>query len=344
MEKKRLLVVGNVVPQDWEFHRGVEAATGKPWDVQVNVINRYDGLHRFTRYLTYLFAPLRLFFIRNRYEKIVYWEQFLGLVLVFYCRLFHVKKCPEISIMALIYKPKGGLIGKVFAWFVRYAVTSEHVRRIIVYSQSEVEYYSGLFGVPKGKFVAETLGQADRPDLYRAGPAPEKYYISAGRSNRDYDFLRAAWPRDSRITVVCDVEKAEDAGGIHYEKDCHGDAYLRLLAGAYASVVPLRSEKFSSGQLVFLQSFMLGVPVIATQNDTVPDYVEDGVNGFIIQKTPAGLADALRRLDDPETYARMRAACRKTYETRFSLYELGRRVGLAAEGQASGGLPERPAV
>ena len=163
MEKKRLLVVGNVVPQDWEFHRGVEAATGKPWDVQVNVINRYDGLHRFTRYLTYLFAPLRLFFIRNRYEKIVYWEQFLGLVLVFYCRLFHVKKCPEISIMALIYKPKGGLIGKVFAWFVRYAVTSEHVRRIIVYSQSEVEYYSGLFGVPKGKFVAETLGQADRP-------------------------------------------------------------------------------------------------------------------------------------------------------------------------------------
>ena len=329
MEKKQLLVVGNEVLPDWDFRRSVENATGDPWDVQINVINRYDGLHRFTRYLTYLFAPLRLFFIRNRYRKIVYWEQFLGLVLLFYCRLFHVRKCPEITIMALIYKPKKGLKGRIFAWFVRFAVTSRYIRQIIVYSQSEVDYYSGLFGIPKEKLRAETLGIEDRPDLRGENAEPhEKYYISAGRSNRDYAFLRRAWTDCcERMVIVCDTEKEEDQGNLHYEKDCHGDAYLRLLAGAYASVVPLVSEKFSSGQLVFLQSFMLGIPVIATRNDTVADYVDDGVTGLIIPKTPEDLARALTRLNDPELHSRMSRACRDAYERRFSLYELGRRIG-----------------
>ena len=312
----------------------MENATQKPWDLRINVINRYDGLNKFTRYLTYVIGPLRLFFIRNRYEKILYWEQFLGLMMVFYCRLFHVKKYPEITVMALIYKPQKGLIGKIFSWFVRYAVTSKYIRRIIVYSKSEADYYAALFNVPREKFRVETLGIADRKELIQKTDKGEKYYLSAGRSNRDYHFLRAAWPQDGKkMIVVCDVEKAKDGRGIHYEKDCHGDEYLRLLSKAYASVVPLESERFSSGQLVFLQSFMLGVPVIATRNDTVAEYVEDGVNGFIIEKRPEPLAEALKKLDDPEIYQRMQHAARKAYETRFSLFELGRRVGLCTEGQ-----------
>ena len=71
MEKKRLLVVGNEVAQDWDFRQGVEAFTGKPWDITVGVINRFDGLHKYTRYLTYLLKPLKLFFVRNKYEKII---------------------------------------------------------------------------------------------------------------------------------------------------------------------------------------------------------------------------------------------------------------------------------
>ncbi len=332
MDKRRLLVVGNEVEDDWEFRKGVEAATGQKWDVQVSVINRYDGLRKFTRYLTYLFAPLRLFFVRNRYGKIVYWEQFLGLVLVFYCRLFHVKTCPDITIMALIYKPKKGLLGRVFAWFVGYTVSSRYVKQIIVYSQSEIDYYAGLFHIPKDKFRAEMLGIADQRSAI-SGPVPEgKYYVSAGRSNRDYAFLRVAWPEDQGVVyVVCDVEKSEDTENIKYLKSCHGDEYLRLLSGAYASIVPLESEKFSSGQLVFLQSAMLGVPVIATRNNTVPDYVEQGKTGLMIEKTPEALRDALKQLDDPDCYAAMRQNARKAFVERFSLFELGRRVG--------GGLP-----
>lgn len=331
MDKKKLILVGNTVDEDWPFRRGVEKATGAPWDVKVCVINQYNGIKKYTRFLTYFLGPMALFFQRKRYSHIISWEQFLGLITVFFLRLFHVKNPPQITIMALIYKPKKGLIGRVFEWFVRYTVTSDYVHKIVVYSQSEVDYYADYFGVSKDKFATELLGVADRPDLYGTAQPEEPYYVAAGRSNRDYAFLREAWPKDEApLMIICDVEKSEDTDNIKYLKNCHGDEYLRLLAGARAALVPLQSEKFSSGQLVFLQSAMLGKPVITTPNDTVPDYIDQGRTGLIIQKTPEALAQALDTLRDPETYQQMCRNARQAFETRFSLFELGRRVGTHA--------------
>ncbi|MBQ9719932.1 MAG: glycosyltransferase family 4 protein [Oscillospiraceae bacterium] len=341
MGNKHLILIGNRVPKDWDFQKGVEAATGQPWDVAVHVINEVTGVKKYTRFFTYFAGPFALFLKRRQYDKIVSWEQFLALVFAFYERLFHVKTHPELTVMGFIYKPKRGLVGRVFAWFVRSTVSSEYVNRLVVYGASEIPYYSSLFNTPEEKFTAEILGQADRRDLLAQprNPKAGKYYLAAGRSNRDYAFLRAAWPKTREpLTVVCDVEKAEDASNIHYEKNCHGDAYLRLLAGAYVSIVPLVSEKFSSGQLVFLHSAMLGKPVIVTRNDAAYDYVDHGVTGFVIDKTPEALEEALRRLDDPAVYARMSANARRAFEERFSLYELGRRIGRLADSYD----PQRP--
>ena len=81
---------------------------------------------------------------------------------------------------------------------------------------------------------------------------------------------------------------------------------------------------------------MLGIPVIATKNDTVAEYVEENVTGFIIDKTKSALAAALEKLNDPEIHAAMRQNARRAYEERFSLYELGRRIGrLCEEGTAT---------
>lgn len=329
MEKKKLILVGNTVDADWAFRQGVEDATGSPWDVKTCVINQYNGIKKYTRYLNYFIGPFMLFLQRNRYSHIVSWEQFLGLVTIFFMRLFRVKHPPKMTIMALIYKPKKGLIGRVFEWFVRYTAASDYVHRIIVYSQSEVDYYAETLGIPKEKFATELLGVADRPDLRSAAAeAQAPYYVAAGRSNRDYDFLRAAWPKDEAdLLIICDVEKNEDQDNIRYLKNCHGDEYLRLLSGCHAALVPLKSEKFSSGQLVFLQAAMMGKPVITTPNDTVPDYVDEGDTGFIINKTAEDLAAALKQLKDPAQYQRMSQNARHAFETRFSLHELGRRVG-----------------
>lgn len=330
MPKKHLIVAGNAVPENWDFRRGMEDATGQKWDVMRCCINEYGGVKKYTRYLKYAFFPFYLLAVRGRYDVIVSWEQFFGLVMAFYLRLFHARSCPPIDVMTFIYRPKKGAVGKVYEKFVRSAVTSRYIRKIYVFGQSEIEHYMQLFGLPREKFVAETLGIEDVAAKIEALPPArtDRFYLSAGRSNRDYDFLRSVWAkRDDPLCIVCDVETAEDTEHIHYEKACHGPEYLRLLADCYAVVVPLKSEDFSSGQLVVLQAAMLGKPIVVTQNDTIRDYVDDGVTGFIIEKTPQALEEALRKLNDPALYARMSQAARAKFDAAFSLYELGRRVG-----------------
>lgn len=330
MPKRRLIIAGNPVPEDWEFQRGLADTTGWDWEVVRCCINEYGGIKKYTRYLKYAFFPLYLCLIRNRYTKIIAWEQFFGLVMACYLRLFHARRCPELDIMTFIYRPKKGIVGRIYEKFVRYAVTAPYIHKIYVFGSSEIDHYVSLFGVPKEKFASETLGIADIADKIKAMPATasDKFYIAPGRSNRDYNFLRAAWKAvNEKLCIVCDVETAVDEPHIHYEKHLHGDEYLRLLADAYAVIVPLQSTEFSSGQLVLLQAAMLGKPVIVTQNDTVCDYLTDGETGYLISKTPEALQEALQKLNDPQNYHRICQNARHKFETSFSLYELGCRVG-----------------
>ena len=331
MEKKKLIVVGNEVPKDWEFQRGIEDTTGSRWQVIQCITNQYGGLAKVTRYVKYFLLPVQLFFRRNRYSDILSRDQFFGLVLAFYCRLFHVKKAPDIYVMTFIYKRKKGVIGKIYQWFVKKAVTSRYIKHIFVFGKSEIQYYSELFHVPEEMFTAEILGIKDSGmefPLKEKNPAPV-FYASAGRSNRDYGFFRAQWPRDREpIYIISDREKETDKDNIFYKKNCFGDEYLGLLAHSRAVIVPLADEHISSGQLVVLHAAMVGRPVIVTKNDTISDYVTDGENGLIIEKSGEALAEALEKLKDESFYACMCSQARQKFEKEFSLYQLGRRMGI----------------
>ncbi len=332
--KKRVILAGNAVPEDWDFQKGVEEETGKSWEVKRCCINEYVGLKKYTRYLKYIVYPFYLIAVRSQYEVIISWEQFFGLMMAFYLRFFRVRSCPPIDIMTFIYRPKKGWIGKAYYYFVKSAVTSRYIRRIYVFSSSEIAHYAGVFGIEKEKFVAETLGIADRAAIIHEQPPirTDAFFLAAGRSNRDYDFLRRAWEgRKESLCIVCDVEMAEDTPNIRYEKNCHGDGYLRLLADARAVIVPLRSREFSSGQLVVLQAAMLGKPVIVTENDTIQEYIENGKTGFIIPKDSEALWNSIGWLEDDAHYERISQNARHEFEERFSLYELGCRIGRRQE-------------
>lgn len=327
---ERLIIVGNPVPKDWEFQRGIQDATGQAWQVLQCVTNEYGGVSKLTRYIKYFMLPVLIFLRRSRYSDILSRDQFFGIVLAFYCRLFHVKKAPDIHVMTFIYKRKKGLVGKVYEWFVRYAVTSRYVKHIFVFGRSEIDYYAELFGLSREIFTAETLGIKDSgmdfPQIEK--DMPEGYYTAAGRSNRDYVFLRDAWPeKEEDLYIICDVEKAEDTANVHYKKNCFGNAYLGVMAHARAIIVPLADEHISSGQLVVLHASMLGKPVIITKNDTVGDYVTEGENGLIIDKTPEALREAMAALREPVRYEAICRSARKMFEREFSLYQLGRRMG-----------------
>jgi glycosyltransferase involved in cell wall biosynthesis len=79
---------------------------------------------------------------------------------------------------------------------------------------------------------------------------------------------------------------------------------------------------------VLVEAMAAGTPVVATAVSGIPELVEDGVNGLLVDpEDAAGLADALLRLHvDPGLGARLRNAGRATVAERFDGDRLAREL------------------
>jgi len=90
----------------------------------------------------------------------------------------------------------------------------------------------------------------------------------------------------------------------------------RFLGDAAALLFPIDwPEPFG---LVMIEAMACGTPVIAFPCGSVPEVVEDGVTGAIVQSEDAAVA-ALARVADLE-----RAACRRAFEERFTAARMAR--------------------
>lgn len=326
---ENVILVDFNTSKDWIFKKALEESTNKKWTVIKSISNRNHGtrMQELIRYFKYFLFSWKIFLHRNKYSCVLAWQQFYGLILAFYCKIFHVKKAPDITVMTFIYKPKKSLLGLVYAKFMNCVVKSGYIKKFIIFSSSEKEYYANLFGVSKEYFVIETLGLQDVYGIVGSQVSEEHYYFAAGRSNRDYKFLRAAWKNEDKLKIICDTCKETDTEHIEYLTNCYHRQFMQELSNCYAVIVPLEDEKISSGQLVILQAMMLKKPVIVTQNDTVKDYIENGVDGFIINKDSESLNWAIEQLRDPKVYNAIAENARKSFEKKFSLYAMGLRIG-----------------
>ena len=327
---KNIILVDYDPPRDWEFQRAIEKSTSEKWETIRYVSNKYHGgkIQQLIRYLMYFWLPFKIFVKRKEYKKVLAWQQFYGLILAFYCRFFKIKKAPKIIVMTFIYKPKKGKVGKIYEKFMRYVITSGFIDKLIVFSDSEKQFYANHFKVSEKLFISEKLGIEDEYSRFLKYIEKGNTYISAGRSNRDYQFIQKNWPEDEKkIEIICDTGDFQNTSNIEYITDCHDDKYLKKLAQACAVIVPLKDTKISSGQLVILQGMMFGKPVIVTKNETVCDYVIDKEDGFIIEKTGDELLKALDRICDTKEYMRISNNARKKFLDKFSLYSMGIRIG-----------------
>jgi glycosyltransferase involved in cell wall biosynthesis len=90
----------------------------------------------------------------------------------------------------------------------------------------------------------------------------------------------------------------------------YGAEKLAALRRADLFVLPSRSESFG---IANLEAMAAGLPVVSTRTGAIPEYIQDGVHGLLVEPGDArGLAAALRTLIcDPAARLRMGAAARQ---------------------------------
>jgi glycosyltransferase involved in cell wall biosynthesis len=95
-----------------------------------------------------------------------------------------------------------------------------------------------------------------------------------------------------------------------------------------APSVPTRQGKREGIPIVLMEALASGLPVVASRLAGIPELVEDGRTGLLVEpRDAAGLAAALRRLsDDPALRAQLAAAGRAKVELEFDAYDNAARL------------------
>lgn len=321
--------------QDWEFVRELRDVTQKPWIVRSwNDLDRKAGFfstgRRFAGYFLHMFA---VFLQRKRYVSIVAWQQFYGLVFAFYCRLFHVKKCNKLIVMAFIYNKRQGMVGRLYHAFISGVVRSGYVDKFVVYSSCEAAYYAELFQVPQNKFQYLPLGikkEVMVPKECLKVKSP--FLLAAGRSNRDYGFLfRCVEKLPYNIVVLADCigSKTVIPNNVTVFNDVFGMEYLQMLQASAGVLIPLKDTEVSCGQLVMLQAMQYGKPIVVTDSVAVRDYVKDCVNAIVCMKEEEAFRKAVVKLmEDPDLRERLVKNGREMFRDCFTLHALAKNVSV----------------
>lgn len=168
-------------------------------------------------------------------------------------------------------------------------------------------------------------------ELHRFHPEPGKYLAFLGRVSPEKRVDRAieiAARVGMPLKIAAKVDVADATyftsqiepllkrPGVEFVGEVGGAAKEAFLGNAYALLFPIDwPEPFG---LVMIEAMACGTPVIAYRRGSVPEIVEDGVTGFIVEDIE-GAAAALARVPQFD-----RRRCRAEFEARFMALRMTR--------------------
>jgi glycosyltransferase involved in cell wall biosynthesis len=171
---------------------------------------------------------------------------------------------------------------------------------------------------------AATIHHGIRVEEFPFDPAGREDLLFFGRIHPDKgagEAIRAAKEAGRRL-VMCGLIQDEgyhqrevapfiDGDTVHYRGVVGGDERLRLLGQSRALLHLIGfDEPFG---LSVIEAMACGTPVIAYRRGSMPELIEDGVTGFLVDSFDEAVA-AIGRLGEID-----RAACRRAVEQRFTV-------------------------
>lgn len=333
--EKNIIITDNSIKDMYEFKKGIKETSNLDFEVYAMNANkgRKNKFINLLRYIKYFYFPFKIFLRRKDVEKIVAWQQFYGLIYAFYCRFFNVKKSNFLFINVFIYREKKGIIGKIYYKFMKYIVTSKYIDVMSTTSSKECSLYSKIFGISENKFVFTPFGvNSIEEDVENIDTDKDnKFVLSLGRSNRDYDFLIDAL-RDTKynLKIICDEYKCKRKyDNIEIINNVCGKKSWEYIKKCWCMVIPIKNPEISAGQTVLLNSMQLKKPIVITKSKGLTDdYIENSKTGIIIEKNNKELLKALETLyTDEKIYNKIALNEYEEYKKKFSILALGKKVG-----------------
>jgi glycosyltransferase involved in cell wall biosynthesis len=162
-------------------------------------------------------------------------------------------------------------------------------------------------------------------------PTPQDYVVFLGRISPEKRVDRAieiARRAGLPLLIAAKVDSADRAyfaetvapmlngPGVRFVGEVNDAEKVRLLGQARALLFPIDwPEPFG---MVVIEALSCGTPVIAWNHGSIPELIEHGVTGFVVDSIEAAVeaVDRARTLD--------RAACRHAFETRFESGRMAR--------------------
>jgi len=210
-------------------------------------------------------------------------------------------------------------------------------RGVICHSDREKYNYAQLFRLSNTHFFSVPYGTHVNvpPNLWIGDGG---YAFSAGRSGRDYALLAKVFEHfNFPLRIACDSEFALNdinfSANVTVLRHCHGDDYLRELAGARFVVISIKDDEVSSGQMVLINAMAFGKATIITRTNTTTEY---GANGealmFVELGSELDLLEAVTKIaDDEGLRERLGKNAVYQYETRYSMTSFSDKTAAAVE-------------
>jgi glycosyltransferase involved in cell wall biosynthesis len=162
-------------------------------------------------------------------------------------------------------------------------------------------------------------------DLLTPQPSTPSYLAFLGRicpEKRPDRAIRIARAAGIPLKIAAKIDRADAeyfesvikpmiaGGGVELVGEINEEQKPAFLGGARALLMPIDwPEPFG---LVMIEAMACGTPVIAYNHGSVPEIIDDGVNGFIVEDEMSAIA-AVRRLPSIS-----RAGVRANFEERFT--------------------------
>jgi glycosyltransferase involved in cell wall biosynthesis len=164
------------------------------------------------------------------------------------------------------------------------------------------------------------------PDAFRFQPAPDDYFVFIGRISPEKRVDRAIAIAEACGLPIRIAAKIDPADRAYFDRqiaplfsrplvtfvgEIDDACKAAFIGGARALLFPIDwPEPFG---LVMVEALACGVPVIAFRAGSVPEIIDHGVTGFVVDSIEEAV-EAARRIDSID-----RATCRAVFERRFGV-------------------------